>query len=115
MSSSSNSIISLKSSVLEIASYTLLITLTILLKESETPLDGSILVNDKPIDVYALGKLRQKIAVVPQDLFLYAMSIKDNICIGKLDATLDEVKDLRFTNSSKVPYSTTFPLSTNAI
>ena len=49
--------------------------------------------NDKPIDVYALGKLRQKIAVVPQDLFLYAMSIKDNICVGKLDATLDEVKE----------------------
>ena len=87
MSSSSNSIISLKSSVLEIASYTLLITLTILLiQRFYKPLDGSILVNDKPIDVYALGKLRQKIAVVPQDLFLYAMSIKDNICIGKLDS-----------------------------
>ena len=49
--------------------------------------------NDKPIDVYALGRLRQKIAVVPQDLFLYAMSIKDRICNGKSDATLDEVKE----------------------
>ncbi len=68
-------------------------TITKLLQRFYKPLDGSILVNDKPIDVYALGKLRQKIAVVPQDLFLYAMSIKDNICIGKLDATLDEVKE----------------------
>lgn len=68
-------------------------TITKLLQRFYKPLDGSILVNDKPIDVYALGKLRQKIAVVPQDLFLYAMSIKDNICVGKLDATLDEVKE----------------------
>ena len=68
-------------------------TITKLLQRFYKPLEGSILVNDKPIDVYALGKLRQKIAVVPQDLFLYAMSIKDNICIGKLDATLDEVKE----------------------
>ncbi len=68
-------------------------TITKLLQRFYKPLDGLILVNDKPIDVYALGKLRQKIAVVPQDLFLYAMSIKDSICIGKSDATLDEVKE----------------------
>lgn len=67
-------------------------TITKLLQRFYEPLDGTILVNGKPIEVYALGKLRQKIAVVPQDLFLYAMSIKDNICIGKIDASMDEVK-----------------------
>ena len=38
--------------------------------------------------------MRQKIAVVPQELFLYDMSIKDNICIGKQDASLDEIKQV---------------------
>ena len=38
--------------------------------------------------------MRQKIAVVPQELILYDMSIKDNICIGKQDASLDEIKQV---------------------
>ena len=52
MSSSSNSIISLKSSVLEIASYTLLITLTILLKESETAVSNEVNTTNAPNSIF---------------------------------------------------------------
>ncbi|MCB0972832.1 MAG: ATP-binding cassette domain-containing protein, partial [Acidimicrobiales bacterium] len=38
-----------------------------------------------------LGSLRQRITVVPQEGFLFAASIRDNIRIGRPDATDDEV------------------------
>ena len=48
-------------------------------------LDG---VDIKKMDIKTL---REKIAIVPQDTYLFAMSIYDNISCGKPDATTDEV------------------------
>ena len=31
---------------------------------------------------------------MPQEFFLYDMSIKDNICIGKQDSSLDDIKQV---------------------
>ncbi|MDE5597535.1 MAG: ATP-binding cassette domain-containing protein, partial [Lachnospiraceae bacterium] len=56
------------------------------------PSEGNILINGLPIEEYSLGALRQSIAAVPQDLFLYAMSVQGNICIGKQDATMEEIR-----------------------
>lgn len=67
-------------------------TLTKLLQRFYNLSEGNILINDLPIEEYSLGALRQSIAVVPQDPFLYAMSVQGNICIGKQDATMEEIR-----------------------
>ncbi|MFN3916748.1 MAG: ABC transporter ATP-binding protein [Flavobacteriales bacterium] len=44
--------------------------------------DGKILIDDKPIADYQLGSLRNNIGYVPQDVFLFSDSIKNNIALG---------------------------------
>lgn len=55
---------------------------------------GSLLIDDKPIDKVNLESLRNAIAVVPQDAFLFSDTIKNNIKFGKQDATDQEVIDV---------------------
>lgn len=43
---------------------------------------GEILVDNKPIQHYALASLRSQIGVVPQDVFLFSDSIANNISFG---------------------------------
>ncbi|HNM32995.1 MAG TPA: ATP-binding cassette domain-containing protein, partial [Chitinophagales bacterium] len=38
-----------------------------------------------------LTELRRQMAIVPQDVLLFGGSIKDNICYGKQDATMEEI------------------------
>ena len=52
---------------------------------------GQILINGKNIRTYALTSLRNQIAVVFQDNFLFSGSIRDNILLGKTDATEKEI------------------------
>src|SRR5690606_27088564 len=52
---------------------------------------GEILVDGKPIHKINLENLRNAIAVVPQDAFLFSDTIKNNIKFGKEDATDEEV------------------------
>ncbi|CAM3547841.1 ABC transporter ATP-binding protein [Flavobacterium gelidilacus] len=52
---------------------------------------GEILIDDKPIKNINLNDLRDSIAVVPQDAFLFSDSIKNNIKFGKENATDEEV------------------------
>ena len=53
--------------------------------------NGEILIDDKPIKNINLNDLRDSIAVVPQDAFLFSDSIKNNIKFGKENATDEEV------------------------
>lgn len=43
---------------------------------------GSILINGKPIKKFNIFSLRSKIALVPQDPFLFSGTVKDNIMFG---------------------------------
>ena len=52
---------------------------------------GSISIDGVDIKDYQLASLRDKIAVVFQDNFLFSGSIRDNILLGKADATEDEI------------------------
>ena len=55
-------------------------------------LSGSIEIDGKDIRDYTLQSLRQNIAVVFQDNFLFSGTIRDNILLGKPDATDEEIK-----------------------
>jgi ATP-binding cassette subfamily B protein len=52
---------------------------------------GTILLNQLDIKQYKLLELRNKIAYVPQEVFLFSDSIKNNIKFGNDSATDDEV------------------------
>ena len=52
---------------------------------------GKILIDGKPIDAVNLFDLRNSIAIVPQDAFLFSDSIKNNIKFGKENATDEEI------------------------
>ena len=53
---------------------------------------GQIRVNDIPIEEISLKELRQRIAVLEQDTFLFDGSIAENIAIGKPDASREEIE-----------------------
>ena len=53
--------------------------------------DGHILVDGIDVKKYTLKDLRRHIGVVSQDVFLFDKSIKENITLGKDDATMEEI------------------------
>lgn len=55
---------------------------------------GELLIDEKPIDKLNLASLRNSVAVVPQDAFLFSDTIKNNIRFGKEDATEQEIIDV---------------------
>ncbi|ANW96504.1 antibiotic ABC transporter ATP-binding protein [Wenyingzhuangia fucanilytica] len=54
---------------------------------------GTILVDGTPIKDYDLNFLRNEIAIVLQDVFLFSDSIKNNISLQKEDITIEEIKN----------------------
>jgi ATP-binding cassette subfamily B protein len=52
---------------------------------------GDILVDNRPIQDYALASLRSQIGVVPQDVFLFSDSIANNIAFGLDDPSLERI------------------------
>jgi subfamily B ATP-binding cassette protein MsbA len=56
------------------------------------PVSGVILLDDKPLAAYTLASLRSQIGLVTQDNFLFNMTIEENIRLGKLAATYEEVE-----------------------
>ena len=57
------------------------------------PTAGVILINGKPLSDYELDSWRSRIGYVGQDPFLFHGSIRDNIRMGHLEATDDQVED----------------------
>lgn len=53
--------------------------------------DGELLIDGVPIRQIPLHTLRSAIAIVPQESFLFSMTIADNIRFGKPLASMDEV------------------------
>lgn len=52
---------------------------------------GHIYIDQTPIEDLNLYDLRDHVAIVPQDAFLFSDSIQNNIKFGKIDATEDEI------------------------
>ncbi|HEX9457713.1 MAG TPA: ABC transporter ATP-binding protein [Thermoanaerobaculia bacterium] len=55
------------------------------------PTQGEILVDGKPMNDLRLADYRSHLGIVPQDSFLFAESIYDNIVLGNPQASRDEV------------------------
>jgi ABC-type multidrug transport system fused ATPase/permease subunit len=56
------------------------------------PVNGQILIDGKNSKEYSLTALRSQMALVPQDVILFAGTIKDNILYGNPDASFEEVR-----------------------
>ncbi|MGU7889645.1 ABC transporter ATP-binding protein [Streptococcus suis] len=66
--------------------------LKLLMREYDVT-NGRILLNQENIKNYKLADLRRLIGYVPQDQFLFATSVTENIRFGNPDLSLDQVKE----------------------
>lgn len=53
---------------------------------------GRILIDGKDVRRLDLESLRRNVGMVPQETFLFSGTVEENIRLGRLDATLEEVK-----------------------
>ena len=53
---------------------------------------GAVLIDGRPIHEFPLATLRRNIGFVPQETFLFSLTIGENIALGRDDASLDEIK-----------------------
>ena len=68
-------------------------TLARLLVQLYRPTSGSIRVDGHDPTSFDLTSVRRQIAYVPQTMFLFSGSVRQNIALSRPDATLDEVED----------------------
>jgi ABC-type multidrug transport system fused ATPase/permease subunit len=68
-------------------------TITSLLIGFYKPVIGEILFDNRPSGSYTLTDLRKQIALVPQDIFLFGGSIRENISYGKPGASEEDILD----------------------
>ncbi len=66
-------------------------TLIHLLPRFYDPSEGQILVDGQDIREVTLESLRMQIGIVLQHTFLFAASIRENICYGRPEASMDEI------------------------
>ena len=66
-------------------------TIVNLIQRFYRPDGGRILIDGQDIGAVDLTSLRSKIAYVAQDAFLFRGTIRDNIALGKQDATFEEI------------------------
>jgi ABC-type multidrug transport system fused ATPase/permease subunit len=55
--------------------------------------DGAVLIDGTDVRAVAQRSLRRQTGIVPQEPFLFAGTIADNICFGRLDATPGAIED----------------------
>lgn len=67
-------------------------TIASLLLRFYEPTEGSILIDGKDARDYPLSALRDRMAIVPQEVLLFGGSIRENIAYGKPNATDAEVE-----------------------
>jgi ABC-type multidrug transport system fused ATPase/permease subunit len=68
-------------------------TITALLLRFYEASSGRILFDDKSIQDYDLSALRNEMAIVPQEVMLFAGSIRENIAYGNTEASEEEVME----------------------
>jgi ABC-type multidrug transport system fused ATPase/permease subunit len=72
------------------------------------PTGGSILIDGADSRSMSLTELRRKIALVPQDVILFAGTIRDNIAYGKPNATEAEIEEAA-RKANAYDFVTSFP------
>jgi ATP-binding cassette, subfamily B, multidrug efflux pump len=76
--------------------------------------EGEILIDGMRVKDLNLGRLREQIGYVPQDVFLFSDSLKQNITFGKPDASDAEIEKAIF-DASLTDEIKTFPDGLNTI
>ena len=66
-------------------------TIASLIMRLHEPTSGELLFDNRSSRDFSLSSLRSQIALVPQDIFLFGGSIRENISYGKPSATEDEI------------------------
>lgn len=66
-------------------------TIVSLIPRFYDPIEGAVLIDDVDIRDVKLEPLRRQIAIVQQEAFLFAKTIKENIAFGKPDASEEEI------------------------
>ncbi len=66
-------------------------TITNLILRFYNPNSGKIIIDGKNAQDYSLTELRSQMAIVPQDVLLFAGTIKDNIGYGKRNSSDEEI------------------------
>lgn len=56
--------------------------------------DGEILIDDKPVEEYSIETLRENIAIVTQESFIFNDTLLNNLTMGRKDISLEEVQDI---------------------
>ena len=59
------------------------------------PTEGSILIDGHDLRDVQVRSLRRQLGIVPQEGFLFAASIRENIAFGRPDATFEEMRPQR--------------------
>lgn len=67
-------------------------TVMALLQRFYEPTGGQVLLDGRPASSIPVTELRSQMALVPQDVFLFGGTIRENIAYGKLDATDAEIE-----------------------
>jgi len=83
-------------------------TIASLISRFYDPVNGVIMVDGKNSKEYTLTDLRKKIALVPQDVILFAGTILDNIAYGKPGATTEEIEEAA-KKANAFDFITSFP------
>ncbi len=67
-------------------------TLTQLLLRFYTPQQGTILIDDQPLNAFSETELRRAVGIVQQDPFIFNSSVRDNITLGQMinDKPIDD-------------------------
>ena len=68
-------------------------TVAALLLRFYEPDAGNILFDGKPASFFPLSQLRKQMALVPQDVFLFGGTIRENIAYGKPGASQEAIED----------------------
>ncbi len=68
-------------------------TIASLLLRFYDPVNGQIFIDGKDSKSYSLTALRNQMALVPQDVILFAGSIQDNILYGNPNASIEQVRE----------------------
>ncbi len=68
-------------------------TIAALILRFYDPVSGQLLIDGLDTREYSLTTLRHQMALVPQDVILFAGSIKDNILYGNPDASTEDIRE----------------------
>jgi len=68
-------------------------TVASLMLRFQNPINGSLTVGGESVKGLDLRAYRKRIAYVPQEVILFGEDISTNIAYGKIDATMEEIRD----------------------